>query len=126
MTNKHMYLLTYLHTDRQTSRLRYNGNSRPRLMLHIAMRPKVMMMTLMNGAIKLLSYLLIGTDCTVCGAWSMKWYGVCPSICVLICLSQHGPTTANLRCCGPDGQEISIDCCNSGGQMRAVPRCQRT
>jgi len=37
------------------------------------------------------------------------------------------------RCCGPGGQEISIDCCTAGAQqkacgrrMRAVPRCQRT
>ena len=58
---------------------------------------------------------------------------VCPSICLSVCL-QHGPTTADpllqVCCCGPGGQEISIDCCQargcSGGRIRAVSRCQRT
>ena len=44
----------------------------------------------------------------------MKRYGVRPSVCV----SQQGPTAANplldVCCCGPGGQEISIDCCSSG------------
>ena len=29
-------------------------------------------------------------------------------------------------CCSPCWQEILIDCCNSGGQMRVVPHCQHT
>ena len=35
-----------------------------------------------------------------------------------VCLSQHGPTAANpllhVCCCGPSGQEISVDCCTAG------------
>jgi len=35
--------------------------------------------------------------------------------CLSVCLSQHGPTAANpllrICCCGPGGQELSIDCC---------------
>jgi len=53
------------------------------------------------------------------------------SVRLSVCLFQHGPTAANpllqVCCCGPGGQEISTDCCSSGGgRMRAVPRCQRT
>jgi len=29
-------------------------------------------------------------------------------------------------CCSPCWQEILIDCCSSGGQMRVVPHCQHT
>jgi len=57
----------------------------------------------------------------------MKWYNVHPSVC-----PGMGPNSdvANsllqVCCCGPDGQEISINCCSSGGRMRAVPLCQHT
>jgi len=46
----------------------------------------------------------------------------CPScVCLSIRLSHHGPTAANpllqVWCRGPGGQEISIDCFNSGGRL---------
>ena len=40
----------------------------------------------------------------------------CPSV----CLSQHGPTAANLA------EEVFVDCCSCSGRMWAVPHCQRT
>ena len=38
------------------------------------------------------------------------------------------PIIRRVCCCGPGGQEISIDCCTAGAQqqMRAVSRCQLT
>ena len=66
----------------------------------------------------------------VCVAESIKQNGVRPSVRLSVCLSQHEPTAANpllqVCCCGPGGQEISIDWCSSGGRIEAVPRCQRT
>jgi len=63
----------------------------------------------------------IGTARIVCGAGSTKRYGVRPSV-RPVCLSQHGPIAANpmlqVCCCGPGGQEISIDC-DSSGMRRA-------
>jgi len=57
---------------------------------------------------------IIGRARIVWGAGSMKRYGVRLSV----CLSQHGRTAANTElqvcCCGPGGQEISIDCCSIG------------
>jgi len=55
-----------------------------------------------------------------------------------VCLYQQVHTAANpllqVCCCGPGGQEISIDCCTAGaqpaaacgGRMRAVPLCPST
>jgi len=61
---------------------------------------------------------------TVRGTGSMKRYGVRPSVCV----SQQGPTAANplldVRCCGPGGQEISIDC--SSSDVRWANACSAT
>ena len=37
----------------------------------------------------------------------------------------YGPALLQVGCCGPGGQEISIDAA-CGERMRAVPRCQRT
>jgi len=37
----------------------------------------------------------------------------------------YGPVLLQVGCCGPGGQEISIDAA-CGERMRAVPRCQRT
>jgi len=42
--------------------------------------------------------------------------------CLSICLSQQGPTAANpllqVCCCGPGGQEISVDCCTASAQQQ--------
>jgi len=63
----------------------------------------------------------------------MKLSGVCPSVRVSVCPIIH---PLRVCCCGPDGEEMSIDCCAAGAggqhqpehgahqQMRAVPRCQ--
>ena len=59
----------------------------------------------------------------------MQLSGIRLSVCLSACLSvQSGRRTPLLRvcCCGPGGQEISIDCCSSGGRLRAVARCQRS
>jgi len=62
---------------------------------------------------------IIGTACIICGAGSMKWYSVHPSVCPSIWSSHNGPTAANpllqICCCGPGRQELSIDCCSSSG-----------
>ena len=58
----------------------------------------------------------------VCWAGSMKRKGVRPS-------AQDEPTAAKQLlevCCRLPGQEILIDCCSGSGQMRAVPRWERT
>jgi len=57
----------------------------------------------------------------------MKLSGVRPSV----GLSVRPITRPPLQwvcCCGPGGQETSIDCCTTGAQqqMRAVPRRQLT
>jgi len=53
----------------------------------------------------------------------MKRYDICPSVCLSVSVSQHGPIAANplmqICCCGPGGQEISIDCCTAGAKQRA-------
>ena len=70
---------------------------------------------------------IFGTARILCGAWSMKRYRVRLSVSLSVRLSQHGPhSMQQVCCCGPGGQDISIDFCSSGGRMRAVPRCQRT
>ena len=72
------------------------------------------------------SNFVIPTARIVCEAKSMKRYGVRPSVCLSVRLSQHGPTTANsllhVCCCEPGRQEISIDCWSSGecGQCHVV------
>jgi len=50
------------------------------------------------------------------------WASVCLSHLFLACLSLP---LLQVCCWGPGRQEISIDCCWSGGWMRAVPYCQR-
>ena len=58
----------------------------------------------------------------------MKRYGVRPTVCPSVCSSvvpQQHPTLLHVCCCGPGGQEISIDFCSSGVGLRAVQRCQR-
>jgi len=47
-----------------------------------------------------------------------------PSVCLSVPSGRRTPLL-QVCCCGPGGQEISIDWCSSGGQVRAVPRCQR-
>jgi len=47
----------------------------------------------------------------------------CPFVCPSVCLSQYGPTAANLLWARRVGD---IDRCCSSGVGRAVPRCQRT
>ena len=52
----------------------------------------------------------------------------CLSVCLPPARRAHSnkPAAVGACCCGPGGgQEISIDCCSSGGRMRAVARCQR-
>jgi len=59
----------------------------------------------------------------------MQLFGVRLSVCPSVCVSVPSDICTPLLqicCCGPGGQELSIDCCSSGGRMRAVPRCQRT
>jgi len=69
----------------------------------------------------------------------MKRYGVRPSVHPSVPLPARAhsskPAAAYLAnpllqvsCCGPSGQEISIDCCTASArqQMRAVPLCQPT
>jgi len=43
----------------------------------------------------------------------MKRHGVCLSVCPSIWVTAANPLL-QVCCCGPDGQEISIDCCSSG------------
>jgi len=62
----------------------------------------------------------------VCWAGSMKRNGVHTSVRPS---AQDEPTVAKQLlevCCPLPGQEISIDCCSGSGQMRAVPRWERT
>ena len=85
---------------------------------------------------------IIGAARIVCKAWSIKRYGVCPSVCLFHLSS------ATAACGGfaawDRRQAISIDCCmarqqqarppfhphpqqhGAQQQMRAVPRCQLT
>jgi len=79
---------------------------------------------------------VVGTAHIVCGAGSMKRYGVRTSVCTSRCTQQQTRCCrfAAVGCCGPGGQEISIDCCTAGaqpeaacgGRMRAVPLCPST
>jgi len=79
---------------------------------------------------------VVGTARIVCGAGSMKRYGVRTSVCTSRCTQQQTRCCrfAAVGCCGPGGQEISIDCCTAGaqpaaacgGRMRAVPLCPST
>ena len=70
---------------------------------------------------------IIDPVCHVCGACK-----VCEAVCLSVCPSvpssgRHTPLR-RVCCCGPGGQEISIDCCIAGAhqQMRTVSRCQLT
>ena len=47
----------------------------------------------------------------LCRSGSMKRYGVHPCVCPSMGPQQQ---THCCRCCGPDRQETSIDCCRSG------------
>jgi len=75
-----------------------------------------------------------GTARIVCGAGSMKRYGVRTSVCTSTQQQTRCCRFAAVGCCGPGGQEISIDCCTAGaqpaaacgGRMRAVPLCPST
>jgi len=62
---------------------------------------------------------IIGTAHVVIVAGSMRRYGVRPSVRQSL-PAWAAPTAANpllqVCCCGPGGQEISIDCCSSGGR----------
>jgi len=51
------------------------------------------------------------------GAGYMQLSGVRPSVCLSVPSDRR---TLQLRvcCCGPGGQEISIDCCTAGGQQQ--------
>jgi len=68
---------------------------------------------------------VIGTARIVCRAGSMQLPGVRPSVCQSVTSGRRTPLL-QVCCCGPGRQEISIDCCSSGGRMRAVPLCRRT
>ena len=47
------------------------------------------------------------------------------SVCMSVPSDRRTPLL-KVCCCGPGGHEILIDCCSSGGRMRAVPRCQHS
>jgi len=54
-----------------------------------------------------------------CGAESMERYGVRLSVCPSVPFARRTPLL-QVCCCGPGGQEISIDCFSSGGQCHVV------
>jgi len=65
-------------------------------------------------------------------AYVGRFYGTvrCPSVCPTGCLSvpawaHSSKLAAACLLLWSGGQEISIDCCSSEGQMQTVPRCQR-
>jgi len=53
----------------------------------------------------------------------MQLSGVRPSVCLSVPSGCH-TTLLQVCCCSPAAGR-DIDCCSSGGRMRAVPRCHR-
>ena len=69
---------------------------------------------------------IIGTTYIVCGAWFLKWYGVCPSVCGSMG-SQQQSGCCRFAAVGPAGrryQSIAAAVADECGQCHAVSICR--